>query len=99
MLLIAQADRFAQSTDRPAARSLFGRRRRFPAGVRVRSAGEYEVLVGDSKRRPVRRLAIADRGEPILKPLLDNFGILRRLAAICRSLAMLRPALNSSTLF
>src|SRR5258708_28755175 len=79
VLLIAQADRFAQSTDRPAARSLFGRSRRFPAGVRVRPASEYEVLVGDSKRRPVRRpvrgLAIADRGEPILKPLLDNFGI------------------------
>src|SRR5262245_27609291 len=43
VLLIAQADRFAQSTDRPAARSLFGR------SVRVRSASEYEVLVGDTR--------------------------------------------------
>src|SRR5262249_3008833 len=48
VILIAQADGFAQSTDHPAARSLLGRRRSFLAGVRVRSASECEVLVGDS---------------------------------------------------
>ena len=91
VVLIAQADGFAQNTDHPAARSLFEPRQSFLAGVRVRSASEYEVLVGDRMRRPVRGqtigctgrgrsvrgLAIADRGEPILKPLLDNFGIYR----------------------
>src|SRR5262249_22451016 len=90
VLLIAQADRFAQSTDRPAGSSLFGRRSRFPAGVRVRSASEDEVLVGDAKRRPVRRrgLAIADRGEPILKPLLDNFGIYRCQGVLGRQISL-----------
>src|SRR5215467_10069159 len=92
VLLIAQADRFAQSTDRPVSRSLFGPRRGFPAGVRVRSASKYEVLVGESKRRPVRRpvrgLAIADRGEPILKPLLDNFGIYRCQGVLGRQISL-----------
>src|SRR5262244_4483602 len=37
VVLIAQADGFAQSTDHTATRSLFGRRRGFLARVRVRS--------------------------------------------------------------
>src|SRR5262245_2293117 len=88
--LIAQADGFAQSTDHPAARSLFGPRRSFLAGVRVRSASEYEILVGYSVRRPVRGQTIADRGEPILKPLLDNFGIYRCQGVLGRQIS-LRP--------
>ena len=91
MVLIAQAHCFAQSTDHFAAGSLLGHRRNFLARVRVRSADGYEVCVGDSIRRPVRRqtigrrgrdrpvrgLPIGHRGELRLKPLLDNFGIYR----------------------
>src|SRR6516165_106763 len=94
--LITQADGFAQSTGRPASRSLFGLRRRFLTG---------EVLVGDSKRRrvrgqtigrtgrgrPVRGLAIADPGDPIPKPLLDNCGIRRCQGVLGRQIS-LRPA-------
>src|SRR5262249_17761832 len=100
VLLIAQADGFAQSTDHPAARLLFGPRQSFLAGVRVRSASECEVLVGDSMRRPVigctgrgrpvRALAIADRGEPTLNPLLDNFGFYRCQGVLGRQIS-LRP--------
>jgi hypothetical protein len=48
VVLIAQADGFAQSTDHPDARSFFAPRQSFLAGVRVCSGSEYEVLVGDS---------------------------------------------------
>src|SRR5262249_12921736 len=100
--LIAQADGFAQSTGLPASRSLFGLRRGFLTGVRVCSASEYEVLVGDSKRlpvrgqtigptgrsRPVRGLAIRDRGAPTPKPPLDNFGIRRCQGVLCRQISL-----------
>src|SRR6266566_3552373 len=67
VLLISQADGFAQSTDHPAARSLFGPRQIFLAGVRVRSASGYEALVGDSMRRPIRGQTIGctGRGRPV----------------------------------
>src|SRR5262249_3888729 len=104
VVLIAQADRFAQSADHPTARSFLGRRRSFLAGVRLRWISRYEVLVGESMSRLVRGqtmgrtgggrlvrdLAIADRGEPILEPLLDNFGI-DRCQGVLRRQISLRP--------
>src|SRR5262249_37848676 len=98
--LIAQTDGFAQSTGRPASRSLFGLRRRFMTS---------EVLVGDSKRRrvrgqtigrtgrrrPVPGLAIAGRGGPIPEPPLDRFGIRRCQGVLGRQIS-LRPAGCSS---
>src|SRR5215471_19557299 len=54
VVLIAKADRFAQSADHPAARSLLGRRRSFLASVRLRWISRHEVLVGERIRRLVR---------------------------------------------
>src|SRR5262249_25101421 len=62
VVLIPQADRFAQSTDHPAARSLvghhrsflLGHHRSFLSGIRVLSADGYEAFIRDSIRRPVR---------------------------------------------
>src|SRR5262249_45132511 len=86
VVLIAQAGRFAQSVRYPTTRSLLDTHRSSLAGVRLRSAGGYEdstrrpvkaQTIGrtTSRGRPVRGLAIADRGKPSLKQLLDNFGI------------------------
>ena len=104
VVLIAKTDRFAQSADHAAARSLLGRRRSFLAGVRLRWNSRHEVLVGERIRRlvrgqtigrigrgrPLRDLAIADRGESSLKPLLDNFGIYRCQGVLGRQIS-LRP--------
>src|SRR5262249_2377481 len=83
--LIAQPNGFAQSRGHSAVRSFFGRRRIFLAVVPVRLASGYEVRVvrrpfkeairRTSGGRPVRGLAVADRGKPSLKQFLDNFGI------------------------
>src|SRR5215831_10343008 len=62
VVLIAQAHRFAQSTDHPAAGPLVGHHRSFLAGVRGWLADGYEVFVGDSIRRPVRGQTIGRRG-------------------------------------
>src|SRR5262249_42430062 len=92
VLLIAQANGFAQNTDCVAARLLLAPLGRFLSGACV---GGYHARLGDSMRQPVRThtarrpdrsrtirwpvrlLTIADREEPRRKPLLDNFGICR----------------------
>src|SRR5262249_10670011 len=89
--LITQADGFAQSTGRPAWRSLFGLRRRFLTGDSKRRRVRGQTIGRTGRSRPVRGLAIADRGDPIPKPLLDNFGI-RRCQGVLGRQILLRPA-------
>src|SRR6476646_8867529 len=82
VILIAQANRFSQSTDCSAARLLFGDRHRcFLAGSRVRRAGQPGLL-RDSMRRLITLgrtvtsiLRGADRGEPCPEPLLHYFRV------------------------
>jgi len=80
VILIAQANRFSQSTDCIAARLLFGDRHRcFLPGSRVRRAS----LLRDSMRRRLITLGRtvtsimrgADRGEPCPEPLLHYFRV------------------------
>jgi hypothetical protein len=100
VVLIAEANSLAQSTDGAAERPLLGRSLLALAGRRS--------LVGDSVRRPdwdqtirrpargrtvrgpVRGPSIADRGEPRLKPLLDYFRVCGRQRVLGRQIAM-RP--------
>src|SRR4051794_29999314 len=82
VILIAQSNRFSQSTDCIAARLLFGDRHRpILAGNRVRRAG-HPALVRDSMRRLVilgrtvtSTMRTVNRGEPCPKPLLHYFRI------------------------
>ncbi len=77
VILIAQANRFSQSTDCLAARLLFGGPDRcFLAGIRARRAG-HPGLLRDSMRRLITLgrtvtsiLRGADCGEPCPEPLL-----------------------------
>src|SRR4029077_12999260 len=76
VILIAQANRFSQSTDCIAARLLFGDRHRcFLAGSRVRRAG-HPGLLRDSMRRLITlgravtsTMRVVDRGKPCPEPL------------------------------
>src|SRR6266480_6893596 len=79
VLLIAQSNRFAQSTHCAAAIPLLDLAR-----ACFRSAGGYRTLVRDSvscaaRVEMIRNLVggptITDRKEPRLKPLLDNFRV------------------------
>jgi hypothetical protein len=79
VLLIAQSNRFAQSTHCAAAISFLDLAR-----ACFRPAGGYRTLVRDSvscaaRVEMIRNLVgdptIADRREPRLKPLFDNLGI------------------------
>src|SRR4030095_13372343 len=82
VILIAQANRFSQSTASIAARLLFGDRQRcFLAGSRVRRAG-HPGLVRDSIRRLITlgrtvtsTMRGVDRGEPCPEPLLHYFRV------------------------
>src|SRR5438876_1101140 len=82
VILIAQANRFSQSTDCIAARLLFaGPHRCFLAGTRVRRTG-HPGLVRDGMRRLITlgptvtsTVRGADRGEPCPEPLLHYFRV------------------------
>ena len=92
VLLIAQPDGFAQRTDHPAARSLLGAGGTFWLVSSARLAdmrscrGQHEPAGQGAhwQGRPVRGPAIADREEPCLKPLFDNFGVYRRQGVLDR---------------
>src|SRR5262249_26452005 len=73
VLLIAQANRFAQRTDGVLMRGLTGLRRDFLANGRIRPTGGHHALNGDSGGWA--RLIADCREESCLKPFLDTFGI------------------------
>ena len=82
VILIAQANRFSQSTDCIAARLLFdGPDRCFPGGIRVRRAGHPGLLRHSMRRlitlgRTVRStMRGVDRREPCPEPLLHYFRV------------------------
>jgi hypothetical protein len=77
VLLIAQANRFAQGADCAVARRLTGRFRSFLAIAHIRPTGGHHVSDGDSIGWLARALAIADRRDSRLKFLFDNSGIPR----------------------
>src|SRR5262249_24366323 len=56
-----------QSIDRPVTRSVFGRRRSFQAGLRVRSASRCGSLVDGSMRRRVKGATIGGASPLILQ--------------------------------
>src|SRR4051794_28130750 len=97
VILIAQANRFSQSTDCIAARLLFGGPHRcFLAGSRVRRAGHPGLL-----RHSMRRLMTlgrtvtstmrgVDRGEPYSEPLLHYFRVCTCQRVLGRQIPM-RP--------
>src|SRR6266436_3234851 len=105
VILIAQANRFSQSTDCIAARLLLGGPHRcFLAGTRVRRAG-HPGLVRDSMRRLMAGWIIrhstlgrtvtspirgADRGEPCPEPLLHHFRVCSCQRVLGRQIPM-RP--------
>src|SRR5262249_42038482 len=75
VLLIAQANRFAQAADCAIARRLTRPFRSFLAIVRMRPTGGHHVSDGDSMGWLARALAIANGRESRLKLLFDNSGI------------------------
>src|SRR5262245_19378298 len=97
VMLIAQANRFSQSSDRIAARLLFGGPdRSFLPGIRVRRTG-HPGLVRDSMRRLITLgrtvtsiMRGADRGEPCLEPLLHYFRVCSCQRVLGRQIPM-RP--------
>ena len=92
VILIAQANRFSQSTDCIAARLLLGGPHRcFLAGSRVRRAG-HPGLLRDSMRRLITlgRHASTDRGEPCPEPLLHYFRVCSCQRVLGRQIPM-RP--------
>ncbi len=106
VVLITQANRLAQGTDRGTARLLLDLHQSFVAGSSVKPADGHPALVRDSMRRPGRGktigrsdegrplrnpvtvLAIADRGQPRLKPLLHDSGICRCQRVLGRQIPM-----------
>src|SRR4029450_10701745 len=97
VILIAQANRFSQSTDCIPARLLLGGPHRcFLAGTRVRRAG-HPGLVRDGMRwlitlgRTVKSTTRgADRGEPCSEPLLHYFRVCSCQRVLGRQIPM-RP--------
>src|SRR5262245_6789761 len=95
VILIAQANRFSQSTDCIAARLLFaGPRRCILTNTRVRRAG-HPVLVRNGMRRLICRpvtstMRGADRGEPCSEPLLHDFRVCTGQRVLGRQIPM-RP--------
>jgi len=97
VILIAQANRFSQSTDCIAARLLFGDRHRcFLAGSRVRRAG-HPGLLRDSMRRLITlgrtvtsTMRGVDRGELCPEPLLHYFRVCSCQRVLGRQIPM-RP--------
>ena len=77
VLLIAQANCFAQDTVCAIARWLTGHFRSFLATARIRSTGGHHGLDGDDIGWLVRALAIADGRDSRLKFLFDDSGIIR----------------------
>src|ERR1700738_33057 len=97
VILIAQANRFSQSTDFIAARLLFGGPHWcFLAGSRVRRAG-HPGLLRDSMRRLITlgrtvtsTMRGAARGEPCPEPLLHYFRVCSCQCVLGRQIPM-RP--------
>src|SRR6266545_614472 len=97
VILIAQANRFSQSTDCIAARLLLdGPHRCFLAGTRVRRTG-HPGLVRDGMRRLITlgrtvtsTMRGADRGEPCPEPLLHYFRVCSCQRVLGRQIPM-RP--------
>src|SRR3984893_11343572 len=105
VVLIAQASRLAQSLDHVPAGLLLGSSRRFLAGTDIRPADGHGTLLSQSIRPPgrgkkisrcpsdgrsLRVRAVAEGGEPRLKPLLDHFGVCRCQRVFGRHM-LLRP--------
>jgi hypothetical protein len=77
VLLIAQANRFAEGADCALARGLSGRFRSFLAIIRIRPSGRHHVLGRERIGWLGRGFAIADDQDSPLKFLFDNSSILR----------------------
>jgi len=77
VLLIAQANRFAQGADCALVRWLTGDVRSFPAIARIGPTGGHHVWDGDRIGWLAGVLVIVDGRESRLKFLFDNLGIIR----------------------
>ena len=88
VLLIAEANRFTQRTDRASARPFFGHCRSVRTSARTRLPGGYCASIGHRIGLAACDWVIPDRGEPYLKLLFDNLGIARCQGILGRKIPM-----------